>query len=181
MDTDKIRKYLITVDNVYGAWIRDPMLDNAEATRDWLDNIAITMFEKEDCLGVFNEFMNLTHDEMFDADLPIWMHIYPNEKNEKYLFPEFLGFSGGKNTLRKVLQAADSYMERAAGKFDIAPTVTIVTDKWDPKVFAEFENGLVEKVFAHGMIVNIFLVTGYGISKVVFLTDEGCTKVREHM
>ena len=181
MDMDKMKKYLVTMDNVYDTWIKDPWMEQAVETRDWLDAMAITMFEKEDCLGVFDEFMNLTHDEIFDADLPFWMHIHPNEKNDKYLFPEFLGFCRGRNTLRRVLKAADSYMEKAGNAIAEPKTVTILTDKWDPAVFAEYEDGLIGKAFEYGIIVNIFLVTAYGISKVVFLNEDSCKRVREHM
>lgn len=87
------------------------------------------------------------------------------------LVPGFVGICMDKMTLRKVLQEAckhEEALERSCKiGIDGRPSITIIADKWDPKVFDEFENDLVFYAENDGCIVNIILVTDYGVSTIV--------------
>ena len=181
MDIDRIKDSLVTLDNVYDIWIRDPWMKKAEAIWDWFDGIAMAMYERGDCLAELKRFMDMTPDEAFDEDLPMWLNVHPNNTDDEYMFSQFLGFCGAGRTLRSVLEAADKYLDKALAVKTDTLAVAILTDKWDPKVFEEYEDRFLEKVFAYGVVINIFLVTRYGLSRVVFLNPDSYERAVEKL
>ena len=159
-------------DDVYASWNREgsDILD-AEITHEYMDAISRLMLGSGDYLETLYDFSKGMIPKDTKDRLCKEINTFPFEEPTDRIYPEFLGICAGQQPLSAVFKAAESYMKKADNAF-----VTILTDKWDPVVFAKYEGRFMSMAIKKRILINIFLVTNYGMTRIPFLDRR---KIRE--
>lgn len=157
--------------DMYSSWNDDPEILEAEITYEYMNAISSLMMDSGDYIETLYDFsMGMIPEETLGR-LDKRINTFPFGEPTDKIYPEFLGICAGKQTLVSVFKAAEAYMKKA----DDA-SVTILTDKWDPGTFAKYEGRFLDMAIRKRILINIFLVTNYGMTRIPFLDSR---KIRE--
>ncbi len=159
-------------DMVRGAWQDEVYGINRSACESTyhqiMEIICNQMEESHDIIGTLEDLVNSSVLGTGCLKGPTHLNTYPfGEKSD--LYREFFGVSVGKIKLKDVFDAAVIHTEACLKQGMHNPTITILTDNYDPKTFAKYEKKFIDYVLNHGVYIYIFLVTDYGISRIPFL------------
>lgn len=151
-------------DDMYSSWNDDPEIMKAEITHEYMEAVSHLMMGSGDYLETLYDFSKGMIPEEILGRLNKRINTFPFGEPTDKIYPEFFGICAGKQTLTSVLKAADAYMNKADNA-----SVTILTDKWDPKAFARYEGRFLDIAIRKKILINIFLVTNYGMTRIPFL------------
>lgn len=169
----------IRKDGYYGEMVRASWEDevygiNARACEvtycQFMEKICKQMDENHDIIGTLEALINNGFSGINDSGNQLPLNIYP-ARNKSDLYSEFVGVSVGKVKLKDVFDEAVKHTDECLKDEDkfIHPTITILTDNWNPNTFKKYERKFIDYVINHGVFIYFFLVTGYGINRIPFL------------
>jgi len=101
------------------------------------------------------------------------MNTYPNGIKTDKIYPKYQNICRGKMQLKGNFTRMDKQCRRMIKAFSGDPnthmTVMLITDKWNPKSFEDYEEAFIDYAVNYGICFIFLLVTDYGYTWIPFL------------
>lgn len=177
---DNIKKNIVGENNLNTGWRKD--LETSPITYQYASMLAERMLTDGGASG----FTDYSYGLFAKDGLSAQINVFPFGKRTKEHYPEFLGVCAGACKLGKLFgeikEQLKYYMspKRKCTIDNSEPkSITVFTDKWDPKFLKENEVLFLQAALSHNVVFNFYLVTDYGIERIPFLSKDEMDRLKD--
>lgn len=186
---DEVRKLALTENDVSVLFDEDSGL--SDVTRTIAGRFADEMMRsggqialEKLCKGALLE--ELCSNGVLDDNEDYRLNTYPFGTKTSGCYPEFVGVCAGPRRLHGVFKAVerqiDSYKSPNSRYKDwktMKKSITVFTDKWDPKYLEQYESLYINAILKYNVYFNFYLVTSYGISRIPFMNRQQVQNIKK--